>query len=120
MLRQEQSVRFKSVVAAARTSSNAWVKDNLSDLSPYAQEFPDEILWISVYGSRDRGRSVSYTFFMKREYDIPSNARYATFVKEWMNSAGKDMWADFLQDRRHVPERLAKILWRNFSADGRG
>ena len=90
--------RFKSVVAAARTSSNAWVKDNLSDLSPYAQEFPDEILWISVYGSRDRGRSVSYTFFMKREYDIPSNARYATFVKEWMNSAGKAL-GEFLQDR---------------------
>jgi TonB family protein len=100
--------RFKSVVAAARTSLNAWVKDNLSDLSPYAQEFPDEILWVSVYGSRDLGRSVSYTFFMKREYDILSNARYATFVKEWMNSAGKAL-GEFLQDREASLRGLPKF-----------
>lgn len=103
--------RFKNIVAAAPGNSNAWIKNNLSSLSQYSQEIPDDTLWVAVYGSRHRGRSVSYTFFLKRESDIQSNASYAKFVKDWMNPTGKEL-GQFLESK----DASIKSI-RNFSGE---
>ncbi len=98
---------FKRAVESASGNPNAWVKENLSSLAPYANEVPDDILLISLNGSRDRGRSISYSFFVRREAEFRSSAGYAAFIKEWMSSAGKAL-EQFLEGKDASLRRLEK------------
>lgn len=83
--------KFKNALATIPENNNRWLKSNLTALSAYVDEVPDNALFVDVYGNRFGGKSISYTFLLKREGEINADAAYTQFIKEWTHGAGKTL-----------------------------
>lgn len=79
---------FKKTIATTPESSNQWMKTHLTALSAYPDDVADNALAIDIGGSRDRGRLISYVFFVKREADMIADPAYNKHVKDWVHATG--------------------------------
>lgn len=80
--------KFPEKLAKIAEGDSAWWKANLSALTPYASDFPDDMVSVDLGGNQNKGRNVWFSFFFKRDGDLASDAAYAQHVKDWMHTAG--------------------------------
>ena len=83
--------KFKNTVATTPENNNRWIKSNLTALAAYVDEVPDSALFVDVYGNRFGGKSISYTFLVKREGEISDDVAYTQFMKGWTHAAGQTL-----------------------------
>ena len=79
---------FRNRLSKAPESTNNWWKTNLTELAPYAKEFPDNVLWVDVFGNQHLGKYHSFAFLLKREGDTSTDAMYADHIKKWVHATG--------------------------------
>jgi len=79
---------FKKTIATTAEGTDVWYKSNMTALAGYPDDVENNILSVSVAGTRDRGRRIGYSFFAKREGDIAKDPAYAKYVKDWTRSLG--------------------------------
>src|SRR5664279_4718842 len=83
--------KFKNRVAKTAESTSKWDKDNLTALSAYPEDIPDNVLQVGIWGNQDKGRMMSFYFFIKRDGDYRTDPNYAQYAKDWMHGAGMSL-----------------------------
>ena len=81
---------FKTFVANAATSPNAWTKLNLSSVVSIAPTLPTSAVSIQISTSRNRGYSIDTIFFVRQEGNLYDPA-YANHLKPWVQATGMSL-----------------------------
>ena len=82
---------YKKRVSTTAESNSKWDKDNLTALSAFLEEIPDKVLQVDVWGNKDLGRNINFSFFIKRDGDFLADPGYAKYTKDWLHATGKSL-----------------------------
>ena len=85
-------INLTSLLDNAAGSSNKWTKTRLSSLSSskdLRKHFPQDAYWMTLGVNKFRGIQINYSFFVKKESDFSSDSAYSSYLKNWLNDAGK-------------------------------
>lgn len=80
---------FRKSLLTASDNQNAWIRNNLTVLSAFADEFPEDIVLRTAEGSKFRGRNISYTFVTRREGSFLNDPAYTKYATDWTHADGQ-------------------------------